>query len=116
MRVRDQTRPPCEYGANPFSGSRDISYTNKKVTDRAKNRTLRSSLRAVMMPASNFPWSWSVLSQSFIALTQLIGLREGHATRIKSAPLIAKASLPANRLNKVHLESVGQNGGSSGGD
>jgi len=28
-----QTRPsdgPCEFGANPFSGSRYISYTNKK--------------------------------------------------------------------------------------
>ena len=24
--------------ANPFSGSRDISYTNKKVVDSAKNR------------------------------------------------------------------------------
>ena len=27
--ARDQTRLPCEFGANPFSGSRDISYTNK---------------------------------------------------------------------------------------
>jgi len=30
IRARDQTRLPCEFGANPFSGSRDISYTNKK--------------------------------------------------------------------------------------
>ena len=30
-----------------ISGSRDISHSNKKVTDSAKNRTLRSSLRAV---------------------------------------------------------------------
>jgi len=44
----DQTRPSCEFGANPFSGSRDISYTNKKTqTDGAENRTSRSSLRAV---------------------------------------------------------------------
>jgi len=43
-----QTRLPCEFGANPFSGSRDISYTNKQTqTDAAKNRTFRSSLRAV---------------------------------------------------------------------
>jgi len=50
-----QTRPsegpnaylPYGFGANPFSGSRDISYTNKKVTNSAQNRTLRSSLRAV---------------------------------------------------------------------
>jgi len=28
--ARDQTRPPCESGANPFSDSGDISYTNKK--------------------------------------------------------------------------------------
>jgi len=37
---------PCEFGANPFSGSRDISYTNKN-SHSAKNRTLRSSLCAV---------------------------------------------------------------------
>jgi len=42
----DKTRLLCEFGANPFSGSRDISYTIKKPqTDGAKNRTFRSSLR-----------------------------------------------------------------------
>jgi len=45
----DQTRRPYEFGANPFSGSRNISYT-KTQTDGAKNRTFRSSLRAVKMP------------------------------------------------------------------
>jgi len=30
VRVRDQTRLPCEFGENPFSGSRNISYTDKK--------------------------------------------------------------------------------------
>jgi len=38
---------PCEFGANPFSVSHSISYTNKKVTDSAKNRILCSLLRAV---------------------------------------------------------------------
>jgi len=33
VQVRDQTRLPCEFGANPFSGSQYISYTNKKTTD-----------------------------------------------------------------------------------
>jgi len=47
LRARDQTRLPCEFHANQFSGSGDISHTNKKVTDSAKNRTLRSLLRAV---------------------------------------------------------------------
>jgi len=37
----------CEFGTNPFSGYQDISYTNKKVTDSAKNRTLCSSLCVV---------------------------------------------------------------------
>jgi len=32
VRVRDQTYLQCEFGANPFSGSRDISHTNKKKT------------------------------------------------------------------------------------
>jgi len=30
FRASDQTRLPCEFGANPFSGSRDIWVTNKK--------------------------------------------------------------------------------------
>jgi len=30
VRATDQTRLPCEFGPNPFSGSRDISYTYKK--------------------------------------------------------------------------------------
>jgi len=34
--ARDQTRVVCKFGANPFSDSGDISYTNKKVTDSAK--------------------------------------------------------------------------------
>ena len=46
LRARNQTRPPGEFGANPFSGSGDISSTDKKVS--AKNRTFRSSLRAVI--------------------------------------------------------------------
>ena len=50
VQAKDQTRLPFELGADPFSGSRDISYTNKKPrTDGAKNRTFRISLRAVMM-------------------------------------------------------------------
>ena len=30
IRAMDQTRLPWEFGANPFSGSRDISYTSKR--------------------------------------------------------------------------------------
>jgi len=42
VRARNQTRLPCEFGANPFRSSTDISYTNKKTqTDGAKNRTFR---------------------------------------------------------------------------
>jgi len=40
IQARDQIHLPCEFGANPFSGLGDISYTNKKVTDSA--RTLHS--------------------------------------------------------------------------
>ena len=35
----------CKFGTNPFSGSRDISYINQKVTDSVKNRILCSYLR-----------------------------------------------------------------------
>jgi len=49
LRARDQSRLPSEFGANPSSGSRDISFIHKHKTqtDGAKNRTFRSSLRAV---------------------------------------------------------------------
>jgi len=30
VRARDQALLPCVFGANPFSGTRDISHTNKK--------------------------------------------------------------------------------------
>ena len=86
--ARDQTRYSCEFGANPFSGSQDISYTNKKVTDSAKNWTWRSSLRAVMMR----PVGWF----SFIgvcALTLLFGWQEQHPTYIKPALVISKNSV-----------------------
>ena len=54
VQVRDQTRLPWEFGAYPFSGSRDISCTNKKSqTDGAKNRTSQSSLHAVINARTN---------------------------------------------------------------
>ena len=37
VRARNQTRLPCEFGANPFSSSRNISQAYKKVRDSAKN-------------------------------------------------------------------------------
>jgi len=46
----DQTCLPCEFGAKPFSRSRDIWFTTKKQTkksDSAKKRTLRSLLCVV---------------------------------------------------------------------
>jgi len=51
VRARDQTCLLCEFGANQFSGSPDISYTNKKhkkSQTAPKTRTLRSSLCAVI--------------------------------------------------------------------
>jgi len=48
---RNQTHLPCEFGANPFRSSRDISYTNKKVTDSNKNKTSHSSLHAAKTKA-----------------------------------------------------------------
>jgi len=50
VRSSDQTRLPCEFGANPFSGFRDrLFHTQTKTpqTDGAKNGTFRSVLRAV---------------------------------------------------------------------
>jgi len=69
VQAKDQTRLPCESGANPFSNSRDIWFTNKKnkqkVTGSAKNRTLRSPLCAVKTINTKSPvrdrrqlWGW----------------------------------------------------------
>jgi len=58
IRARDQTLLPCDFGANPFSGSGDISHTNKKLTNSAKNRTFRSSLRAVII--------WAVMQWNIV--------------------------------------------------
>ena len=42
IRARDQTRLLCEFGTNQFSSSpRYFIHKQKKVTDSAKNRTLR---------------------------------------------------------------------------
>jgi len=66
IRASDQTRLACEFGANPFSGSRDISYTSKKVTDIAK-RTLYacgSKTGPVLLPhyqlqfTTHSQWEW----------------------------------------------------------
>jgi len=75
LQARNEARFPCEFGANPFSGSR-FSCTNKKPqTDGAKNRTFRSSLRvansdrlinstklcqsvAVLLSSHYWPWKW----------------------------------------------------------
>jgi len=50
VRAKDQTRLPCDFGTNPFSGSRDISYTDKETqTDGAKKNSINfcRSLRVV---------------------------------------------------------------------
>jgi len=52
IRARDPTRLLCEFGTNPFSGSRDISYTKQK-SHSMKNRTFRSSLRVIMTSLFN---------------------------------------------------------------
>jgi len=51
VRTSDQARLPYKFGSNPFSTSRDIS-NKKPQTDGAKNRTFRSSLRAVVKDKS----------------------------------------------------------------
>ena len=61
VRARDQTRLSCGFVANTFSGSGDNSYTNKKVTDSAKNRTLRSSLRVVTKTVCGCSVSYKLL-------------------------------------------------------
>jgi len=45
--ARDQTRLPCEFGANLFSGPQDISYTNKKPTDWQDQKTEHSTVDCV---------------------------------------------------------------------
>jgi len=71
VRARDQTRLPCEFVANPFGGSRDISYTNKK-SQSAKNRTLRSSLRAFVNNSNSINWRYTLAKQATFISEALI--------------------------------------------
>jgi len=54
------TRLPCEFGVNPFSGSRCISYTNKKNTDRWRQKqnlpqfTARGKTVEICSPMINY--------------------------------------------------------------
>jgi len=36
VQARDQACLPCEFGANPFSGSRDIWFTNKQTINKTR--------------------------------------------------------------------------------
>jgi len=67
---------PCEFVANPFSGSGDKSYFihMEKVTDTAKNRTLRSSLRA----------GGNCVTFNYESRTLIIGVRLSHKMIIAS--------------------------------
>jgi len=45
---------PCEFGTNPFSGSRDISYTNKtKAKDVLPNKLHAAALCTPITPDSD---------------------------------------------------------------
>jgi len=50
FRPRDQTDLPCEFGTNPFSGSQNMSHTNKQTNKKVtapKNRTLYFAAHSV---------------------------------------------------------------------
>jgi len=65
----DQTQNhlPCEFGTNPFSGSRDTSYANKKSQHQRQNRILRSSLRVVIIRMM----LWNIWMQCTLVCRQL---------------------------------------------
>jgi len=44
VRVSEQTCLPCEFGANPFSRSRDIWFTNKKTQTKKSQTALKQNL------------------------------------------------------------------------
>ena len=84
VRARDQTCLPCEFGTNQFSGSQDISYTNKKTqSDGKKNRTFHSSLHVVttenewcfnvverIVPWNHYIWNQCQVSQFLLQNTR----------------------------------------------
>jgi len=47
VRARDQTRLPSEFGANPFSGSRDIWFTHKMKKNKKSQTALKTEPYAV---------------------------------------------------------------------
>ena len=69
VRARDQTRLPCEFGANPFSGFRDISYTQKSYS--TNYRTFRSLLCVVISANLAVSIMWLNIIISVCALENL---------------------------------------------
>jgi len=74
-------RSSVEFGANPFSGSGDISYIDKKKpqTDGTKNRTFRGSLPAVTKLTTQQKKHLVILTQCTSALPKSTLLCCGYA-------------------------------------
>jgi len=81
VRAKDRTRLPCEFGANPFSGSRDIWGTNKKSSQTALKTELHLRavikgaviLRSILECFSSVCYKW--LRQSFDFILVFLYLR-----------------------------------------
>jgi len=56
VQARDQPCLPFEFGANPFSGSRDISYTNKQKSHRQHQKQNLTQFTACGNKTGTFQW------------------------------------------------------------
>jgi len=89
VQARDQTCLPCEFGANPFSSSRDISYTNKKTTDW---RRQKQNLQQFIACSEELNTSLTVNNLSNTAWTECPWLRTYKHSSIVLAFLVGSMS------------------------
>jgi len=61
VRASNQTRLPCEFGANLFSGSRDISYTDKNRLTAPKTEP-SADLNRFYVGTVNYYWFSDMIS------------------------------------------------------
>jgi len=76
VRARDQARLLCEFGANPFSGFRDISYTKKKHRLTAP-KTQPSAVHCRSLRTITRRWWLGLVVTAFVIVTKLLDVELG---------------------------------------
>jgi len=85
--ARDQTRLRCEFVTNPFSDSRDISYTNKQEKSQTAPKTEPCAVQYKLKPRLVAFYAPPASKRSRLILTVLEPARSHQALKCKKRRL-----------------------------